>query len=186
MTSCRFMVSGSLSLPSPGFFSPFPLGTFPLSVAQPYLALDRGRPSFRQGSSCPAVLRFRIKSPAMYFAYAALTLSGRPSHAFPLYIPALSGHPHAALQPHLHVVWAPPISLAATLGISGESLLFLISFPVLLRWFTSHSLAPHCLSFSAAGDGLTTAGLPHSAIRGSSHMCCSPRLFAAYHGLLRL
>src|SRR5574344_432533 len=29
-------------------------------------------------------------------------------------------------------------------------------------------------------------GLPHSAIRGSMDMCSSPRLFAAYHGLLRL
>jgi hypothetical protein len=28
-------------------------------------------------------------------------------------------------------------------------------------------------------------GLPHSAIRGSRDVCSSPRLFAAYHGLLR-
>ena len=28
-TSCRSMVSGSVSLPSPGFFSPFPHGTLP-------------------------------------------------------------------------------------------------------------------------------------------------------------
>ena len=51
------MVSGSLSLPSPGFFSPFPHGTSALSVALTYLALDRGRPSFRQGFSCPVVLK---------------------------------------------------------------------------------------------------------------------------------
>ena len=58
VTSCRFMVSGSISLPSPGFFSSFPHGTCPLSVANSYLALDRGRPSFRQDFSCPAVLRY--------------------------------------------------------------------------------------------------------------------------------
>ena len=57
VTSCRSAVSGSISLPSPGFFSPFPHGTRSLSVAAQYLALDRGRPGFRQGSSCPAVLR---------------------------------------------------------------------------------------------------------------------------------
>ena len=57
VTSCRSMVSGSLSLPSPGFFSPFPHGTRPLSVAARCSALDRGRPGFRLGSSCPAVLR---------------------------------------------------------------------------------------------------------------------------------
>src|SRR5574344_1777901 len=59
--SCRFMVSGSISLPLPGFFSPFPHGTCSLSVAVQYLALDRGRPRFRQGFSCPAVLRYCIK-----------------------------------------------------------------------------------------------------------------------------
>ena len=58
VTSCQFMVSGSISLPSPGFFSSFPHGTCPLSVANSYLALDRGRPCFRQDSSCPAVLRY--------------------------------------------------------------------------------------------------------------------------------
>ena len=52
------MVSGSISLPSPGFFSSFPHGTCPLSVANSYLALDRGRPRFRQDFSCPAVLRY--------------------------------------------------------------------------------------------------------------------------------
>ena len=56
-TCCGLMVSGSLSLPSPGFFSPFPHGTSALSVAATYLALDRGRPSFRQGFSGLAVLR---------------------------------------------------------------------------------------------------------------------------------
>ena len=40
------------------------------------------------------------------------------------------------------LVWALPLSLAATHGISGGSLLFLISFPMLLRWFTSHGVAP--------------------------------------------
>ena len=57
VTSCRSMVSGSVSLPSPGFFSPFPHGTASLSVAAEYLALDRGRPGFRQGFTCPALLR---------------------------------------------------------------------------------------------------------------------------------
>ncbi len=54
------MVSGSISLPSPGFFSPFPHGTGSLSVVASYLALDRGRPSFRQGFSGLAVLRTQI------------------------------------------------------------------------------------------------------------------------------
>ena len=32
---------------------------------------------------------------------------------------------------------------------------------------------------------MTPAGLPHSVIRGSRDVCSSPRLFAAYHDLLR-
>ena len=59
VTSCQFMVSGSISLPSPGFFSPFPHGTCTLSVAAEYLALDRGRPGFTRGFTCPALLRYR-------------------------------------------------------------------------------------------------------------------------------
>ena len=100
-TSCRSTVSGSVSLPSPGFFSPFPHGTPALSVAALYSALDRGRPGFGQGSSCPALLRYRIME----------TLSFRLRDCHPLRrgCPAASamnafssnstGHPHAALQP---------------------------------------------------------------------------------------
>ena len=55
-TACRHTVSGSISLPSKGFFSPFPHGTGALSVVCVYLALDNGLPSFRQDFSCPAVL----------------------------------------------------------------------------------------------------------------------------------
>ena len=42
--SCTYTVSGSFSLPSPGFFSPFPHGTGSLSVSQEYLALEDGPP----------------------------------------------------------------------------------------------------------------------------------------------
>ena len=55
--ACRCTVSGSISLPSPGFFSPFPHGTGALSVISEYLALERGRPGFPQGFSGPVVLR---------------------------------------------------------------------------------------------------------------------------------
>ena len=51
-------VSGSISLPSQGFFSPFPHGTGSLSVGKEYLALEDGPPMFRQDITCPALLDF--------------------------------------------------------------------------------------------------------------------------------
>ena len=54
------MVSGSLSLPSSGCFSPFPHGTSALSVSREYLALPDGPGRFTQDSSCPALLRIPL------------------------------------------------------------------------------------------------------------------------------
>ena len=59
-TACMHTVSGSISLPSQGFFSPFPHGTGSLSVSQEYLALEDGPPMFRQGFSCLALLNSSI------------------------------------------------------------------------------------------------------------------------------
>src|SRR5438067_2525412 len=56
-TACRHTVSGTLSLPSQGFFSPFPHGTGSLSVAREYLALRDGPRRFPRDFTCPAVLR---------------------------------------------------------------------------------------------------------------------------------
>ena len=74
-TACTSTVSGSISLPSPGFFSPFPHGTGSLSVGQEYLALEDGPPMFRQGFSCLALLTFHRTCP---FAYRAITVYGQP------------------------------------------------------------------------------------------------------------
>ena len=59
-TACRQPVSGSIALPSLGFFSPFPHGTSTLSVVRKYLALDDGPPRFPRDSTCPAVLRILL------------------------------------------------------------------------------------------------------------------------------
>ena len=56
-TACRHTVSGSISLPCSGFFSPFPHGTRSLSVFEEYLALPDGSGGFRQDFTCPALLR---------------------------------------------------------------------------------------------------------------------------------
>ena len=60
-TACTHPVSGSISLPSQGFFSPFPHGTGSLSVGREYLALEDGPPMFRQGFTCPVLLDFTTR-----------------------------------------------------------------------------------------------------------------------------
>src|SRR3954454_10199018 len=57
-TACRLPISGSISLPSPGYFSPFPHGTCSLSVIEEYLALEDGPPRFPPDYTCPAVLGY--------------------------------------------------------------------------------------------------------------------------------
>ena len=59
-TVCRYTVSGALSLPYSGCFSPFPHGTGSLSVSQEYLALPDGAGSFRQDFTGPALLRILV------------------------------------------------------------------------------------------------------------------------------
>ena len=60
-TACRHTVSGTISLPSQGCFSPFPHGTGSLSVVSECLALEGGPPRFPQDFSCPVVLGNPIK-----------------------------------------------------------------------------------------------------------------------------
>jgi len=55
-TACRHPVSGPLSLPSSGCFSPFPHGTSSLSVACEYLALRSGLRRFTPAFPDPALL----------------------------------------------------------------------------------------------------------------------------------
>ena len=75
-TACRQTVSGTISLPSPGYFSPFPHGTGSLSVAETYLALEDGPPEFTQDSTCPALLGCQVQEDQLTFAYRPITFSG--------------------------------------------------------------------------------------------------------------
>ena len=61
------------SLPSSGFFLPFPHGTSSLSVSSEYLALDDDPPRFTQDFKCPALLR-NVLAAIVNFAYGGFTL----------------------------------------------------------------------------------------------------------------
>ena len=77
-TACERAVSGSVSLPAQGCFSPVPHGTRPLSVIRESLALEGGPPSFTPGSSSRALLRN--------------STSPRPSSSFTGLSPSLARH----------------------------------------------------------------------------------------------
>ena len=77
---CRQSVSGTLSLPSSGCFSPFPHGTSSLSVMHEYLGLESGLPMFRQDFTCPALL----KDFCLHYAYGAVTHYGPTFQKVPL------------------------------------------------------------------------------------------------------
>jgi hypothetical protein len=65
-TACGHTVSGTISLPSPGYFSPFPHGTGSLSVVSLYLALGGGPPGFPRGFTCPAVLGYPARKSSSF------------------------------------------------------------------------------------------------------------------------
>src|SRR5689334_3674952 len=79
-TACRHPVSGTVSLPSSGCFSPFPHGTCALSVTEEYLGLEGGPPTFRQDCTCPALLEDLIQ----VVPYRAVTVSGASFQTLPV------------------------------------------------------------------------------------------------------
>ena len=92
-TACRRVVSGSLSLPARGGFSPVPHGTRPLSVTQESFALEGGPPGFAPDFSCRALLRTSAAgrpspsptglSPPLAPRSRGLRLASRPASAGP-------------------------------------------------------------------------------------------------------
>ena len=110
------MVSGSISLPLSGCFSPFLHSTRSLSVSLEYLALPDGPGRFAQNSSCSALLRIPL---------CLVVLRIRDYHPLRCFFPKTSAHTPkynvAVLQPRMCIatpaVWALPRSLATTRGI---------------------------------------------------------------------
>src|SRR4029450_7263007 len=160
-TACRHPVSGSLSLPSSGCFSPFPHGTRALSVTEEYLGLEGGPPIFRQDCSCPALLEDLEET----FPYGAVTRSGPPFQTLPVALLKATG---------LVRVRSP---------LLAESLL--MSFPPATEMFQFARFASSALCIGA-DDTAVSGGFPHAGIHGSTGARPSPRLIAACYVLPRL
>src|ERR1700727_1111064 len=69
--------------PLPGYFSPFPHGTSPLSVTKEYLALEGGPPSFSPRFTGADLLRNTCDRPSD-FVYGTVALYGARFHALRL------------------------------------------------------------------------------------------------------
>ncbi len=143
------MVSGTISLPLSGFFSPFLHSTRSLSVSQEYLALPDGPGRFAQNFSCSALLRITI---------CLICVRLRDYHPLWLVFPKIFfsafQYNDLVLLPRRCVatspVWAVPRSLATTWGIIS-----LFSLPRGTKMFQFPRLAPQhklrCTTFSRTG-----------------------------------
>ena len=154
-TACTHTVSGSISLPSTGFFSPFPHGTGSLSVGREYLALEGGPPIFRQSFTCSALLVAHL------VPQAAFRVRG--------YHPVSPDFPDRSTRPLAKECKAVSRSLAATKEISVD---FFSSryLDVSVPWVRPTKVVPQ------------RGGFPHSEIPGSKLVCQLPE---AYRRLLR-
>ena len=160
MTACKLMVSCSISLPYPGFFSPFPHGTCSLSVTSQYLALPDGPGGFMQDFSCPALLgillRFReFRLPDCHRLWCAFPNTS--TILFPSRIESRYPSKTDVLE-----VWAVPLSLAATEGVT-----VLFSFLPGNKMFQFPGLPRYTLWIQVCVAGIHPAGLPHSDTHGS-------------------
>ena len=93
--ACKRMVSGSISLPCSGYFSPFPHGTSSLSVSQEYLALPDGSGRFTQNFTCFVLLRILLGIKCISFtglSPSMVQLSRRFYYTFKFHITVLQPH----------------------------------------------------------------------------------------------
>jgi hypothetical protein len=167
------MVSGSISLRYSRFFSPFLHSTGSLSVSQEYLALADGPAKFRQGFTCPALLRIPLCITSLtHTGLSPSTASLSSNFRFDLHTISWSYNPNNAVT---SLVWANPRSLATTYGIT---------FVFFSSAYLDVSVQRVCPPIGVIC--LQHIGLPHSGTCGSACMCQSPQLFAAYRALHRL
>ena len=112
------------------------------------------------------------------FAYGTFTLSGWSfqDHSAIIGKSFMQSEPRSARTS----VWALPLSLAATYGIT------FVFFSSGYLDVSVHRVPLHTLWIGVWIHEVFSCGFPHSDICGSLCICHSPQLFAAYHVFLRL
>jgi hypothetical protein len=192
------VVSGTISLPSQGFFSPFPHGTGSLSVASEYLALPDGPGRFPQGFSCPAVLRYHRKEDCI-FTYGAVTLYGRPFQTVRLTLPYPFFPRSMLLSPATHSQADGPTTPdspceSSGLGSSDFARHYFRNhgcflFLWVLRWFTSPGSPRHPMDSDGDNGCSHPLGFPIRTSPDHSLLATSrgfSQLTASFFACLRL
>ena len=168
LTPCRHTISGTISLRSQRFFSPFPRGTCSLSVVNWYLALRGGPRRFTRSFTCSVLLRnswglgkFRLR------AFHPLW------HVFPNVSSISRGSHDGALQ---------PCRQAGSLGLPRVRSPLLtgslsLSFPLVTEMF--HFTRFYACRFKPAAMKKSSLGYPIRKSTGQS-------VFAAHRGLSQL
>jgi hypothetical protein len=186
LTPCRHTVSGSISLRSQRFFSPFPRGTCSLSVADLYLALCGGPHRFTLRFTC-AVLLGNSLGPTRISVTGVSPSLPRLSRRFSYLCWSHDGvrTPEKYLWFGLYRFRSPLLAVSISL-----------SFPPLTEMFHFSGYRELCPTFPTSNLSvtrgfrqrrlcITTTRLSHSEISGSTCICHSPKLIAAYHVLHR-
>ena len=162
------MVSGSISLPSSGCFSPFPHGTGSLSVSWEYLALPDGPGGFAQDSSCPALLRIPLGLESLHI---------RGFHPLWPFFPERSVHDASA------VAWSyyPDAALPqrrfglfpGRSPLLGESLNYFLFLQV-LRCFSSLG-SPHQIHGDGSPSDCRVVPFGYPRVKGHLHLTAAFR-----------
>ena len=153
-----------------GCFSPFPHGTGSLSVRNEYLALRDGPRGFKQGFSCPALLRYLLRV-WINFAYGPVTLYGAGFHQLQLSTRLVTLLLQALQPPDHRNDLGLGCSDFARHYYRNRGFFLLLE---VLRWFTSLRSPVPTYEFSWTYPGFTWVGFP---IRKSpdQRVCAAPR-----------
>ena len=157
------MVSVFYFTPLPGFFSPFPHGTCSLSVTREYLALRDGPRRFRQGFTCPALLRILLR--VHNISFTGLSPTTVYLSRYFNYIMNFLLLMRSPTTPIRRLVWAVPLSLATTKGIDFS--------------FYSSGFISYSYEFTVWYWHITISGFPHSEISGSK-LLTAPRSISLF------
>ena len=164
------MVSGTVSLPCSGCFSPFLHSTGSLSVSREYLALPDGPGRFTQDSTCPALLRIPLRLDMLRIHNFHVLWSHFPERS-----PHISSSDDAVLQPRtcrdMYGLGSSPFAR----HYWGNHCYFL--FLRVLRCFSSPRSPPSSMDDRPSACRVVPFGNPR--IKGHLH------LHAAYRSLSR-